>query len=850
MVKINSFYKMKNDKLNRFVPYIAAVILFLVISFLYFPDVLQGKKLNQHDKKTWKGMSKELYDYKDKTGEHTLWTNSMFGGMPTYLISNRSTNNISKHIYNIIDFGHKKRPATFIFLYLLGFFVALLLMGVKPWLSMVGALAFAFSSYFFIIIDAGHITKVGAIAFMSPIIAGVYHSYKKNAIIGSVVMMIFLALQLLVNHLQITYYTLLIVLIFLIFQLVETIKEKKYKSFIKSSAFLMIAALIALSSNLSQILTTYDYGKDSIRGKSELSANKENKTSGLDKDYATAWSYGKLETFNLLIPNTMGGASYSELSEDSEMYKQFKELGVRDIKKIMKTMPTYWGDQSQTSGPVYIGAIVFFLFVMGLFLVKGKLKWWLLTATILSLLLAWGKNLMFFTEFFLEYFPGYNKFRTVSMILVIVEFTMPFLGILAIKNIVDKKVKKEEVFKALKWSLGIIGGIIIILLINPGILSFSSENDQTIFMRMFGLKEGPEAKSILNKIIPAIESDRASLFRLDAFRSLAFILVGATTIWLLVTEKFKSTTIYVILGIAILADLWVVNKRYLNSDDFVAARHEKKPYTATKEDEFILRDNELNFRVLDLTTSPFQDAQTSYFHKSIGGYHGAKMRRYQELIENVLINEMNYIISILQSETDVNKIQNATMKLSALNMLNTKYIKLGSALPMMNQFQLGNAWFVHDIKDVKNADEEIKAVQNFNPERTAIIDVRFKDNFFSFTKDPDTVCSIILTEYKPNKLIYESKTITDQLAIFSEIYYDKGWNAYVDGKLVPHFRANYVLRAMKVPAGEHKIEFKFEPKIVKTGNTISLVGSVLFILVVLGSIYISVIKKPNVVEES
>jgi len=834
---------MSKFNINKVLPYITAVILFLIISFAYFPDVLQGKKLNQHDIQTYKGSAHEILEYEKETGERSLWTNSSFGGMPSYLVANYAPNNWIAQVYHVLDFNHKYRPASFIFIALIGFFIALLLFGVKPWLSLIGAFAFAFSSYYLIIIEAGHITKVIAMSFMPPIIAGIYHAYNKKILVGSVVMMIFLALQLLVNHLQITYYTLLIILIYFIFEIIRTIKEKKQKNFIKTSLFLFFAALIAVSTNFSQIITAYDYGKDSIRGKSELTIDNSNKTSGLDKDYATAWSYGKLETLNLMIPNLTGGGSSGELSKDSEIYKEFKKLGVGNLDQIIKNMPTYWGPQPFTSGPVYIGAIMVFLFILGLFLVKGNLKWWLLSATIFSILLAWGKNLMFLTDFFLDYFPLYNKFRTVSMILVIAEFTIPLLAILALKNIIEKKVTKEEVFKALKWSGGIVGGLILILLINPGILSFSAESDTATFSRMFGLQQDAQSQEILKSFTTAIEHDRASLFRTDAFRSLGFIAVSALLIWLFVAEKLKETGFIAALGLLILIDLWAVDKRYLNSDDFVSARIAKNPFTESIADKFILKDKDIDYRVLNLSVNTFNDAGTSYFHKSIGGYSGVKMKRYQELIDYGLNGEINIIINAVNNSSNEQQVQSALMSLSILNMLNTKYFILNpNMLPMTNQFRLGNAWFVNEIKEVENADEEIKAITRFNAERTAVIDKRYKDQFFNFSKD--TSASITLINYAPNKLTYKSKANSDQLAVFSEIYYAKGWNAYIDGKLVQHMRANYVLRAMKIPAGEHNIEFKFEPTIWKTGNTVSLIGSIVFFLIIIGSIFL-ILKERN-----
>ena len=888
---------MNNDKIKKYLPYISAVLLFLILSFIYFPEVIEGKQLNQHDKQTWKGSSHEIYQYKEKTGEHSQWTNSMFSGMPSYLVTNYAPNNIAAKIYREIDFRHKLRPASYVFLYLIGFFIALLFFGVNPWLSIVGALAFGFSSYFFIIIEAGHITKVFALAFMTPIVAGIYHAYKKNALAGALLSMVFLSLQLSVNHLQVTYYTLLIVLIYMIFEVIETVREKSYQKFIKSSAFLFVAAMIAVMVNFSAIITTYDYGKDSIRGKSELTFNEGNKTSGLDRDYATAWSYGKAETFNMLIANMYGGASGSELSTSSHMYKTLSEGGYKNPEAAIKSMPTYWGLQPFTSGPVYIGALVIFLFVLGLFLVRGAIKWWLLTATILSILLAWGKYFAPLTDFFLDYFPMYNKFRTVSMILVIAEMTMPLLGILALKNIIEKKSSKEEIFKAVKYSVAILGGLILILLI-PGLLSFESAGD---------------SRYLPENLIPALEADRASMFRMDALRSLLLIFVGAGIIWAYINEKIKLHVLYVVIGLAVLVDLWSVNKRYLNSNDFVEAFTAKTPFKKSAADKSILTDKALDYRVLNLAVSTFNDASTSYFHKSIGGYHGAKMRRYQELIDYKISDDISNLKSVFNDKLTDSILYAKLSELSTLNMLNTKYFILNPNAPAVsNPYTYGNAWFVKNIKVVENADEEIcglynpdkiqevkqilkeketteskiKNMQseiqtlqkqknksseinkiknelnkiyqeygiasaklteltNFNPKETAVVNKKFAEQVKGFTYQPDSTASIKLLSYAPNKLVYESTAKTDQIAVFSEIFYAKGWNAYVNGKLTPHFRADYVLRAMKIPAGKNKIEFKFEPQIWKTGNTVSLIGSIIFILLLLGGIAFEIKKKAN-----
>jgi len=826
---------MAKVNIKKSLPYVAAVIIFLILSFAYFPEVIQGKKLSQHDKKTFKGSSKEILDYKEKTGEHSLWTNSMFGGMPSYLISNDTPNNASKFVYNVSNLYGKLRPVNFLFFAMVGFFIALLLFGVDPWLSIIGAIAYGFSTYYLIIIEAGHLTKVSTMAFLPPIIAGIYYAYCKDKLKGSIVFMIFLSVQLYRNHLQITYYTLLIALIFIIFHFISSIRKSELKKFFVNSSFLLAATIIAVSMNFTNIITTYDYGKDSIRGKTELTFDKEKNTDGLDPAYVTDYSYSPVETLNLLIPNLMGGGSYSELSTDSETYKELKKVGAGNVKEIIKFMPTYWGNQRMTSGPVYIGAIMIFLFVFGLFIIKGNIKWWMLTATIIAILLAWGKNFMFLTELFLDYFPGYNKFRTVSMILIIAEFTIPLTALLALKEIFDKKVKTEDLLKALKWSAGIVSALILLLLINPGILSFSGENDLNTFRMMFGLQDDPASNNMVKSFVSALESDRASLFRADALRSLGFIIAAALTLWLFIKEKLKKPGFIAVLAILVLVDLWAVDKRYLNSDDFVSARFEKEPFKASNADKFIMKDVDPHFRVLNLSQglgAVFNEANTSFFHKSIGGYHGAKMKRYQELITYAISNELNMLANSLSTATSELEIQSTLMNLSVINMLNTKYFIFNpEMMPMINQYNLGNAWFVNRIKEVENADQEIKAIQNFDPEQTAIIDRRFSDQFFKFRKDSSA--SIILTNYAPNKLSYKTDTKSDQLAVFSEIYYDKGWNAYIDGKTVPHMRVNYILRAMKVPAGKHEIVFKFEPSVWSWSVKIALIGSILFIAALL-----------------
>jgi len=807
---------------NNLLPIISAIVVYFIISIVYFSPVMQGKVLAQHDKMVWVASSKEIKDFKEKTGEKTLWTNSMFSGMPTYLINALREGNELMFLHKALTLNDSFRPVSFLFLYLFGFFLALLVFGVNPWLSLVGAFAFAFSSYFFIIIQAGHITKAIAIGYMAPILAGVYLAFNKKELWGTILMSIFLSLQILINHLQITYYTFLIILVYVIFYTIYAFREKQIRLFLKASAYLLVGGLLAIGSNFLNLSVVYDYGKDSTRGKSELTGDKENKTSGLDKDYITSWSYGQLETFTLLVPNIMGGASQSELGTKSEMYEALKQMGQPNAKQIVKQMPTYWGDQPFTSGPTYIGALVIFLFVLGLFLLKGTLKWWLLTATILSIMLAWGKNMMWFTDLFLDYFPGYNKFRAVSMTLVMAELTVPLLAILGLQKILNKEYDKEKIMKQLLYALGITGGTVILL-----ILVLSSSSTAFIGVRdsaMFGQND---------LLLDAIKADRFSLFRSDALRSLFFILFGAGSIYLFLKGKIKTYLLIGLIGLGIISDLWTVDKRYLNNDSFVRKNKTEQQFQPSVADQSILQDKDIDYRVLNMAVSTFNDASTSYFHKSIGGYHGAKMLRYQELIEHYLAIEVQQFGAALQSGATPESVNKALQRLNVINMLNGKYIIYNPKAPaIQNPFANGNAWFVSNYKMVANADEEIQSLGTINPKTTAVIDQRFKSKITDFKYDPQA--NIKLLSYEPNNLVYQSNTKSPQMAVFSEIYYAKGWKAFIDDKEVPHFRVNYVLRAAMIPAGQHKIEFRFEPDIYSTGKTIGIISSILLLLLFAG----------------
>lgn len=811
--------------IKKILPFIYPVIVFFFIALAYFmPDVLEGKRISQHDIIQFKGMSKEIVDHREKYGEEPLWTNSMFGGMPAYLISTQYKSNLLRKLHHLITL-YDFRPVSFVFLYLIGSYIALLLFGLNPWICFIGAIAYAFSSYFFIIIQAGHVSKVMALGYMPPIIAGVYAAFRGRAVLGSLVSGVFLGLQILVNHLQITYYTLLIILVLGIFELVNAFRNNTLNQFLKPIFWLILFVLLAVGANFSSLYTTYEYGKYSIRGKSELTADPGNKTSGLDKDYATQWSYGTGETFTLLIPDFMGGSSTGALKTSSNTYDYIKNTyGASEAKKFIGNVPLYWGKQPGTSGPVYVGAVVVFLFVMGMFILKGPVKWWLFSVTIVSVVLSWGHNFPALTNFMLDHFPGYNKFRTVSMTLVMAEFAIPLLAILTLREIITDDLPRKEFLRSLKYTFFGLGGLILLLMIISGSFDMTAPVDEQL--RSQGL----------DAIVDAIHQDRLKLLRSDALRSLMFICLTAILVYLAFMKKLKFNTVVLLFTLLVLADLWPVNKRYLNSKDFVSRKEDNNPFKASTADLVIQRDKDPDFRVLNLTVSVLQDASTSWFHKSLGGYHGAKMRRYQELFDHNIQQEIGRLINTFQKRPVPEALDSTMATLGTLNMLNTRYIIYSTeAPPLVNKHELGNAWFVNRIRMVKNADEEIAAVAAFRPDSEAIVDVRFTDELKGLQPVIDSTAKISLTEYRANFLKYSSTSASEQLAVFSEIFYDKGWNAYIDDQPVSHFRVDYILRAIRVPAGNHIITFKFHPRSYYVGEKVSLACSLLLLLIVAGA---------------
>ncbi len=813
---------MKNIDFKKWMPYAGAILIFLVITLVYFAPLLEGKRILQSDIVNYQGMSKEIADFRKSAGQEPLWTNSMFGGMPAYQISAAYSSNLIGHLDKIITLG-LPHPANLVFLYFIGFFILLLVMRVDPWLAIVGSVAFAFSSYFFIIIEAGHNSKAHAIGYMAPVIAGIILTLRRKYLWGGIVTAIFLSLEVKANHPQITYYLAMIALLLGLFKLIHAVRYKALAPFFTAAGVLIIALIFAVLTNLTSLWATYEYGKYTIRGKSELTTEKSNRTSGLDKDYATQWSYGIGESMTLLFPNYYGGSSSANLGNNSEIVKAMKANNIDDATIQQFTgspVPfLYWGNQPFTSGPVYVGAIICFLFFLGLIIVKGPIKWWLLSATVLSLLLSWGHNLMPVTEFFLNWVPGYNKFRAVSMILVIAEFTMPLLGILALKVLVEQKDEQKNIFRGLQIAFIITGGISLINALFPG-----------MFLDFVGSGDKNFATQLPDWFMQAIRDERKSLLRVDAIRAFVMITLAAGILWAVLFRKVKKEYAYIALVVMILGDMFWVNKHYLNDESFTSKSRVENPFEPTAADNQILQDKDPDFRVLNLTANTFNDATTSYYHKSIGGYHGAKLRRYQELIENQ-INKNN---------------------MAVLNMLNTKYFIVPDAnkapVAQFNPEALGHAWFVDAIQMVDNADAEINALTGFRPDSVAIVDKRFAENLKGFTPAKDTLDYIKLESYAPNALVYHYITRNNGLAVFSEIYYPKGWNAYVDGTLTPHFRADYVLRAMVLPAGDHKVEFRFEPSVYRIGEKISLFSSILLIILVigLGATEIWKAKKPKV----
>lgn len=797
------------------------ILFFFLIAAVYMSPVFDGKVIQQGDTMKVAAMAKEQVDFQEKTGQFTAWTSSMFSGMPGYQISSPPAKTTLAPIKSLLIMRPMgwERNIAMIFLYLIGFYVCLLALGCNPWLSMLGALAFGLGSYNIIIIEAGHITKGWAMAMMAPILGGMLLAFRKNYVWGGILFTLALALQIYFNHIQITFYTMLIGIILGVVYLVYALKDKEIKSYLIGICVLLIGAVFAVGSNARHLIVNQEYMKYTMRGGSELTVTPEElykdgepksttASNGLDKDYAFSWSYGKGETYTLLVPGAYGGGSGETVGTDSEFYKTFRQ----------KQAPLYWGDQPFTSGPVYFGAIVVFLFVLGLFVVKGPERWWLLLATILGIMMAWGKNLMGFNSFLFDHLPLYNKFRTPSMSLVIANVTMVILGVLALKTIFDKEnpVDKKKLNLGLYISTGITAGFILLMMALSGNFSFSGASDVQMAAQ-YG-NQWDMIKDVLVK-------DRKALFMADSWRSLILILVSAVFLWLYINQKIKQSGIIIgVLSCLVLFDLWGVDRRYLNDSNFVSEKRIKLKPSQTDQilDQYAAQFKDEDYRVFDLSVNTFNDSYPSAFHHQIGGYSAAKLRRYQDIIDFYLSRHINT---------------------GVLNMLNARYVVVpgqnGQAQVQRNPEALGNAWFVNACQLVDDANAEILALNELNPADTAVIDKRFAEMVQgkNLERDSNSVITMVHQKpYNPDYLVYKTKTGKDQLAVFSEVYYDPDWRAYIDGKPADYFRANYILRAMVIPAGEHTIEFKNEAPLLHKWDNITLIISILMLCCMAGGI--------------
>lgn len=801
-----------NFSLKKILPHALIIIGFVAASLLYFNPVLKGKQIFQSDIMQYTGMAKQQNDFRAKTGTETYWTNSAFGGMPTYLLGAKYPHNYIKKLDLSLRF--LPRPADYLFLYFIGFYILLLVLKVNYKLAALGALAFGFSTYLVIILGVGHNSKAHAIAYMPLVLSGILLTFKRKYSAGFLLTTIAMALEIVANHFQMTYYLMLLVIVLGIAYLIDAFKKKELPHFFKSVGILLAAVILSIGLNATNILATKEYVKESTRGKSELTINVDGSpkaiTSGLDKDYITEYSYGILESFNLFIPRFMGGGSYENIGKDSKTYNAFISLGASPIQAINETKhaPTYWGKQPIVEAPAYVGAVVLFLFVLGLFLVKGRLKWWLVGGIIMSLLLSYGKNLGFLTDFFIDYFPLYNKFRAVSSIQVILELCIPILGIFGLMKLFNASETEENKINALKYTTLITAGLSLIFLAFKGNL-----------FDFVGIRDGQYIQAYGQNFISAIKEDRATIFTADTLRTLVLVLLSAGLIWMFLKKKLTQNLVIVVFAVLIVFDLVTVDRRYVNNDDFVSAIQVKKPYQATAADLEILKDKS-HYRVFDLTTS---NTKPSYFHNSLNGYHAAKMKRYNELFDFYISKN----------------------HMGVLNMLNTKYIIAqgddGQPQVFNNPEANGNAWFIKHLKVVENANAEIKALDTLDTKRVAIIDNQWKKENKSFTLD--SLTTIQLTVYKPNYLKYTSNNSNDGFAVFSENYYGEGWQAYIDGVEAAHVRVNYVLRGMEIPAGNHTIEFKFEPQVIKTGSGIALSSTIVLVLLIVGGLFYEFKKK-------
>ena len=791
--------------------HLAIIAFFVVLCFAYFSPVMQGKRPAQQDVLQSKAMQKEIMAYKEKDGKGPLWTNQMFGGMPSYQIWVQYSYNAATYGIAVITKAFPN-PVGTVLLLLLGAYFLFIVLKVNPWLAAAGAIAFAFTTYNFVLIATGHSNKALAIGFFAPILAGIILTLRGKYVLGASLTALFLALEIRSNHIQMTYYLFLAILIYMGIELYQAYKNKTLPALGKAVGFLAVAVLLSVMVNASLLWTTSEYASETNRGKSNLT-NAAGKTEGMSKEYAYGWSQGVGESFTFLISDLYGASSDRKLDEKSEVFKTVQGVGAsaEQAMGLTQQLPIYWGEKSFTSGGYYFGAIVCFLFVFGLFIVRSHIKWWILATTVLFILLSFGKNFPFVSDLFFDYFPLYNKFRAVESILAVVGLMVPILAFLAVKEAQEGNIDQKILIKKLTWSAAITGGFSLLVAVVPSLFFSFKTSLHAEFVQQ--LSQAVQNNELGQKIANALVEDRMAIARADAFRSFLFIAVGFAILWAFITKKMKMQMAYGLLGLAVLIDMWQVNKRYLNNDNFKTQLELANTFTPRDVDNFISADKDPNFRVYDQSINTFSDASTTAFHKTIGGYHAAKLKRFDELIQNQLSKSVNQDV---------------------LDMLNAKYFitqdqQNGSYRMSRNATALGNVWLVKGVQFVKNADEEMKAISSFDPKLEAIVDAQYQKMIDTTRLGADPTAFIKMEKYHPDHIEYSYSAPRDVIAVFSEIYYDKGWNMYIDGEQKPYFRADYVLRAAQLTAGNHKLEFKFEPKSYYMGENISLAGSVLLV---------------------
>jgi len=790
------------------ITHICVIALFILASLVYFYPVLQGKAIYQSDIAQYKGMAQERDAYKDVTGEESYWTNSAFGGMPTYQLGANYPHNYVKDLDRLIRF--LPRPADYLFLYLIGFYILLLCLKVDFRLAALGAVAFGFSTYMIIILGVGHNAKAHALGYIPMVLGGIVLVFRKKYILGFILTALAMALEISANHYQMTYYFMLLVLVMGLVYLIYAIKEKELKHFFISVGVLILAVVLSIFTNATSLMATKEYADWSTRGKSELTINPDGSekeiSTGLDKEYITQYSYGIAESLNLFAPRLFGGSGGENLGKDSKAYEYLTNQGLSPTRamEFSSSLPLYWGDQPIVAAPAYVGAIIFFLFILGIFLVDGKKKWWLLSGAILSLLLSWGRNFPLLTNFMIDYFPMYNKFRAVSSIQVVLELCLPVLGMLGIWELFKSSVEQKEKLNALKWSFFISLGLGVVIFLLKGFFDFEGMRDET-YRGYFG-----------DDVMTMIQRDREAVYINDTIRSLVYVALAAAALWFFIKDKINKNLLVFALGALILFDLVGVDLRYVNEDDFVRQRQVNEPFQANQLDQMIQQDDSI-YRVFD-PQEGLNGARTSYFHKSVGGYHAAKPRALQNLFEYHLYQN----------------------NLQVLNMLNVKYIlqqdEEGNSFPGVNPEANGNAWFVDQLVPVSSANEEILKLKDFNSKTQAVVNNKEYPELTKLRYPVDSVATIKLVDYRPDYLKYASNNSNDGFAVFSEMHYPSGWNAFIDGKPQDHYKVDYALRGMKVPAGQHEIEFKFEPEVVETGSQITLASNILLALIIVGGL--------------